>query len=199
MFLLLEILIVGVLISYVCFSGHSRAWLGSLKPADSNLIFAILFLVVAAHFADRDGRFFPLISWRMYTHVYEPENVQWAELHAVYADGEEETINVAQMYPSIARNFQTRLQQYFIVREKGKLNEQQAATFDRLLNVFASKLIESRPKQTLTWIEAVLCSVQTDRPNVVERRVIHRQRFGEQVLADHEQANSNSVQLAEAN
>ena len=135
----------------------------------------------------------------MYTHVYEPENVQWAELHAVYADGEEETINVAQMYPSIARNFQTRLQKYFVVREKGKLTDQQAATLDRLLNVFADKLIESRPKQTLSRIEAVLCSVESDRPEVVERRVIHHQRFNGQASTNREKANSNAVQLAEAN
>jgi len=171
MFLLLEILIVAVLISYVCFAGHARTWLGSLKPGDSNLIFVILFLVVAAHFCDRGGKFFPLISWRMYTQVYEPETVQWAEIHAEFTDGETQTINPAKLYPSIARNYQTRLKRFVVACENGELSDRQMETFEQLLVVFANRLSEKHQKP-IDSISAVLCVVETKNPNKVTQRVV---------------------------
>ncbi len=173
MLILFELVLILLIIAYIMQHQIVRSWQANLRSSDYLVAVLLVALVLGAHFLDRGGRFFPLVSWRMYTHKYEPEAIEWAEVHVEFVEGTKKRINPAVVFPSIARNFQDRLLNYSVASQKGKLNERQKSTFEQLLISYGAKAKDLAGLE-LKSVEAVLCRVNPDAPDQVNRQVIKR-------------------------
>ena len=168
----IEIIILGGIFAFLWTRPIVRSWRANLRPGDLNLCVALAAMVAGGHFLAADARLFPLIQWRMYTTVYQPEKIEWAELVIEWSDNSTQVINPAHEFPTLARNHSERLTQYVLAIRDGKYKPRHETIYRKLLTSFAGKLNCKSNKREVIGISAVVQSVLPRDPSSINRQII---------------------------
>jgi hypothetical protein len=98
-----QALLLAVLVRAFCGWPALRRWAGAM-PWPHRTVLAVLILgMIAGHFTLQPRRFFPFVSWEIFTRAPEVDPVTCREFIATTANGKTKRLLVEQLFPSIVQ------------------------------------------------------------------------------------------------
>jgi hypothetical protein len=98
-----QAVMLAILVRAFCGWAPMRRWAGAM-PWPHRLVFALLIWgMIAGHFTLQPHRFFPFVSWEIFTRAPEVDPVTCREFIATTADGKTKRLLVEQLFPSIVQ------------------------------------------------------------------------------------------------